>query len=213
MLSWLRKAMRLKGLTSDKWSEEHDSIGEQFLTLPEMRVLVGYMSAEGELVLLTPQIGAGLPISPKAFAFFVKKGRVSGPAVVESSAVESTPLPERAPPLTMATIKSSLHFGYINSGGVDSLLRQISDVYLPTMKATDGLWPESVKKDFVNASQRFLASLNEASNQMRGKTVLYIPSEPMNEDVRLCSKKNALLFYGLIWKFSCVLLLMILVTL
>jgi dynein heavy chain len=194
MLAWLRKAMRLKGLTSEKWTEEHDSIGEQFLTLPEMRVLVGYMSAEGELVLLTPQIGAGLPISPKAFAFFVKKGRVSGPTVVESSAVESSmPLPERTPPLTMATIKSALHFGYINSGGVDSLLRQISDVYLPTMKATDGLWPESVKKDFVNASQRFLASLNEASNQMRGKTVLYIPSEPLPEDVKAAAKDKDLI--------------------
>ena len=82
MVAFLRRAVRVKGYAPAMWTDEHDAQAEQFLALPELRVLVAYVSAgtapagepgAPELVLLAPHAGAGLPVAPRGFAYFVKK--------------------------------------------------------------------------------------------------------------------------------------------
>ena len=82
MVAFLRRAVRVKGYVASMWTDEHDAQAEQFLALPELRVLVAYVSAgtapagepgAPELVLVAPHAGAGLPVAPRGFAYFVKK--------------------------------------------------------------------------------------------------------------------------------------------
>lgn len=171
MTSWLKKAIKLKGFTAEeKWTDEHESMAIQFLTLPEIKKLVAYMSSEGELMLLTPY--AGLPVAPRAFAYFVKK--------VDHAHISAD------------NIKSALQFGVVNGGGIESMMRLMDSVYLPVLKES-GSWPDSVRKDMVGQAQRFMASLVETSHQIKGKTVLYVPPEPIPADVKEGAKDKDLL--------------------
>jgi hypothetical protein len=155
MIGWLVKAIRLKGFTPSKWKDEHDNVAAQFLSTSDVRKLVAFMTVDGELCLITAY--AAFPVAPRQFCFWVRRDSLH---------------------LTPANIKSSIQFGAVNGGGVDSLMRVMSDVYMPTMAAGGGAgWPDSVRKDFVSQMQRFMASLVEASHQAKGKTVLYLPPD------------------------------------
>lgn len=63
---------------------------------------------------------------------------------------------------------------------MDSLLKMMNGVYLPTFLANES-WPESVKKEFSGQLHKFMASLTETANQVKGHTVLYLPSEDLTE--------------------------------
>jgi dynein heavy chain len=56
----------------------------------------------------------------------------------------------------------------------------MNGIYVPRILG-DTVWPESVKKDFAKQLHKFMASLTETANQARGKTVLYLPNETLNE--------------------------------
>jgi len=165
MITFIKKNIRIKGFTNEKWTDEHDAIVIQFLTLSESRKLIAYMSNEHELVLLIPY--AGLPMTPKSFVYFVKRGDRN-----------------TSPVITMDNIRTTLQWGFINGGGVDSLLRTMDNVYIPMMKESNN-WPEAVRRDITGAAARFMASLVETAHQIRGKTVLYVPPDPIPSDIRV----------------------------
>ncbi|RYY37748.1 hypothetical protein EON62_00890 [archaeon] len=157
-IDWLKRGIKLKGYTPAAWTEDHDTIAASFFTTSDVRKLVAYMSTDGALSLLTPF--SSLAVAPKAFCYWVRR--------------------DHRPP-TSKTVRTAVQFGFINGGGMDSLLRVMQDVYLPTMNTTT-LWPESVRKDFVGQMHRFMASVVETNFQLQGKTVLYLPAESVSAD-------------------------------
>lgn len=63
-----------------------------------------------------------------------------------------------------------------------TLLKQLDDVYNPKIYS-DQSWPENVKKEFVGALHKFMATLTQASQQQEGYTKLYIPKEDLSDHV------------------------------
>ncbi len=61
-------------------------------------------------------------------------------------------------------------FGYMNGGGLESLLRSMQSVYVPQLTATTS-WPESVRKEFTGQMHRFMASLIETVRRAHGGLV------------------------------------------
>jgi hypothetical protein len=159
MVTWVKRLVKLKGVGPSSWTEEHESSVAAFLASPEVRKLVAYVAADGELALLTPY--AALPCAPKDFVYFIKREGVAQ--------------------LTLSKLKAGVQVGAVRGGGMDSLLRLMGDVLMPAVRGT-ALWPEGVRKDFVGQMHRFMASLVETSHQARGKTMLYLPPEPLPED-------------------------------
>ena len=53
-----------------------------------------------------------------------------------------------------------VNFGLVNGGGMESLLRIMSSVFVPQISNKTS-WPESVKKEFTGQLHRFMASLME----------------------------------------------------
>jgi hypothetical protein len=51
---------------------------------------------------------------------------------------------------------------------------------VPHFRANDS-WPESVKKEFSGQLHKFMASLTETANQVKGHTVLYLPNEQLDD--------------------------------
>lgn len=62
-------------------------------------------------------------------------------------------------------------------------------VYVPAV-LTNRTWPDSVKKDFVGQLHKFMAFLTELSFQSKGKTMLYIPSEEIEDASVACKEKD-----------------------
>lgn len=137
LIQWMKRAIRLKGYKPSKWSENHDASAYQFFAEYQCRKIIAYVAADGELVLLT--YFTILPVAPKSFQYFIKRT----PAHDTSS-------------ITIGTVRNMVQTGYINGGGVHSLLRIMSDVFMPALKAPTTPWPESVKRDFFGHAQRYV---------------------------------------------------------
>ena len=161
MVAWLRSAIRLPGFAPGMWTEDHDSVAFSFVTSPEMVKMVGYMTAEKELMLVTPH--SVLPVAPKAFQYFVKRDAAEAAAAGSGGSGGGGGGGVLHAPLTMDTIRSRVQMGFVNGGGVDSLLRLMSDVYMPSLRGAPAAggeagatasWPESLRKEVVGQAQR-----------------------------------------------------------
>ena len=62
-------------------------------------------------------------------------------------------------------------------------------VYLPQF-LKNKTWPESMQKDFTAQLHKFMASLTETTWEARGKTVLYLPQEDLEDVDRVASDKD-----------------------
>lgn len=78
--------------------------------------------------------------------------------------------------LTRDNISSVVQFGLV--AGVqpmEGLLQLVGKLYLPQVLGSH-TWPDTVRRDFLGYTHRFMAHLTEAVHAAKGQTVLYIPS-------------------------------------
>ncbi|CUG06458.1 dynein heavy chain, putative [Bodo saltans] len=70
----------------------------------------------------------------------------------------------------------------VSKGGqaMDTFLRTMQHVLAPTLLRNRG-WPDSIQKDFSSVMHKFMATLTENANRMKGNTVLYVPLENLSE--------------------------------
>jgi hypothetical protein len=81
---------------------------------------------------------------------------------------------------------SLVHFTVINANVTDSLLHLMQGVYAPAV-LQNKTWPESIRKEFTGQLHKFMANLTERAHEFKGKTVLYIPGEDI-QDVEAAAK-------------------------
>ncbi|KAJ9437970.1 Dynein-1-beta heavy chain [Diplonema papillatum] len=166
-LAWM-KGRILEGLDvpSTSWTDAHSSTVAYFLgagceTVQNLFVLT---DAEQRLYVCTH--------AP------VRRSRAS------KDGVEAADLGDRAMFFCKSTedeiqpfsIDSAIHFLVVHGSALDSLLRTVQFVVAPSLLRNKG-WPESIQKEFSTQIHKFLASLTENANRIRGKTVLYVPLE------------------------------------
>ena len=134
MVAWVRSCIKLRGFSPQNWTEECSAVAEAFLLSPESFRMMGYMSERGELCLYLGNAGAlGGATRPRGFVYWIKRSPGT--------------------PLTMATLRQSVLFGAVNSGGIASLARLVGDVYLPGVKNTANEWPGSVRGELTGQVQ------------------------------------------------------------
>ena len=93
-------------------------------------------------------------------------------------------------PVVPAKMTAAVHFTLVNADLASSLLGVMQSVYAPAV-LRNRRWPESVRKELAAQMHRFLASLTERSHELKGKTVLYIPDERV-EDVDAAAEEKDL---------------------
>jgi dynein heavy chain len=77
--------------------------------------------------------------------------------------------------VTPDNIDHSIIFGVMHDGAaMDAFLRAMQYVYAPTL-LNNQKWPESIQKDFNSVTHKFMATLTENANRMKGSTVFYVP--------------------------------------
>ena len=184
LLGWIRARIRLPHFQPElHWTEEHSLQVSAFLLSPSLHKLILYLDPDLGLV-----INALHPASLKRIrklAFFVKTAPPPAPHPTPSHGSINSPLPPASlplpeptlPPLTPANISRFVYFGTLDGSLMDSLLRHMSSIYLPSFLSSTS-WPDSVKKDFTSALHKFMSALTESTHQARGHTVLYLPDDP-----------------------------------
>ncbi|KAG5504460.1 hypothetical protein JKF63_04912 [Porcisia hertigi] len=79
-------------------------------------------------------------------------------------------------PLLRETLENYVMWGMFRGDHLlDSFLRAVRQTILPTFLQNH--WPTSIKKDVSAALHRFMATVVEDVNSMKGRTVLYVPGD------------------------------------
>ena len=180
MIGWIKARIHLPYFQPQlQWTEEHDLQVSSFLLSPSQHKLILYL--DPDLGLIINALHASAIKRIRKLAFFVKSAPTPASLAPTPTAVPATPslpLPEAAlPPLTPGNISRYVYFGTLDGSLMDSLLRHMSSIYLPSFLSSTS-WPDSVKKDFTTALHRFMSALTESTHQARGHTVLYLPDDP-----------------------------------
>ena len=76
--------------------------------------------------------------------------------------------------VTPATIGAAVHFSVVNADVASSLLSAMRGVYAPSVLKNRS-WPAGVRAELVGQTHKYLALLTERSQELRGRTVLYVP--------------------------------------
>ena len=158
LLGWVRSRVTLPGYTKNMWNDEHNTKASEFLVNPSITKLVLYMDSNIGLCMSNLTVASLQKV--KQLQYFLKPG-------VDIA-------------LTHENISTQVQFGVLSGSSMDSLLKMMNGLYLPSFLANE-TWPESVKKEFSGQLHKFMASLTETANQAKGHTVLYLPSEDLTD--------------------------------
>lgn len=86
--------------------------------------------------------------------------------------------------VTPDNIDTALAWGVSRGGNaMDSFLRVMQSVLAPTLLRNKSAWPDSIQKDISNVMHKFMATLTENANRIKGSTVLYVPLENLDAEM------------------------------
>jgi len=154
LLDWIKKRISLAGYHPSMWNAEHTAIASEFLLNPGVNKLLMFIDKDNELCLSTLSLIPSKRL--KRIQYFLKP------------AYEVT--------LTRDNVVQMVQYGLTSGTPTDSLLMTMNGVFLPTF-LHNATWPESIRKEFAGQLHKFMASLTEIANQVKGHTVLYLPTE------------------------------------
>ncbi|KAI8853504.1 dynein heavy chain, N-terminal region 2-domain-containing protein [Chytridium lagenaria] len=158
-----RSLITLEGFQPDLWTPEHDAIASDFFTDTARKKMIVFLTPDEKNARL--QVQAALPTQRvKSLMYFIKE------PYVDISTIDDE------------TFEKKIQYGTVAGNTMDSLLRIMQGLYVP-MFSENRKWPESVRKDFRSQMNKFMALLTDTTFQLKGHTVLYVPSEFSSDDL------------------------------
>ncbi|RKO93650.1 dynein heavy chain and region D6 of dynein motor-domain-containing protein [Blyttiomyces helicus] len=159
LVSRFRKVVALTGMVDDMWTEEHQVAASAFLIDPGSRKLLAFIGSEGNSSKLYLQTTLPTDVV-KELMYFIRTASNEDDFVTER------------------TFEQKVQYGSISGNTMDSLLRVMQGLYVPVF-LENKRWPDSVRKEFVSQLHKFMAFLTDATFQIKGHTVLYVPNEDL----------------------------------
>ena len=195
VINWIRDRIRLPAFATHQWTDEHTQTVYDFITQATINKLFAYIDEDlHALVINCFSIKSHSARRIQQMQFFIKTNAFNNaPATADAGAAEArasmsvnttdaaAAVNASAGVLTLENISASVQYGLLSGTPLESLLRHMQSVYLPTFLKTSN-WPESVKKDMTAHTHKFMAALTETANSSKGHTVLYVPTEPQLAD-------------------------------
>ncbi|KAJ3123528.1 Dynein heavy chain 2, axonemal [Physocladia obscura] len=163
LLTRFKSLITLTGYTSDMWTEDQDLALVDFIQDSTIHKIVLFIDSEQRKLCSQPSLPAN---TFKEIMFFIK----------ETLPTDNSKKDAVATQITMRNFEHSFQYGTVSGDILDSLLRMMQGVYVPIFMENKQ-WPESVQKDFRSQMHKFMAFLTDATYQVKGHTVLYVPDE------------------------------------
>jgi len=164
MLDWVKTRVTLPGMNADMWDDAIESCIFEFLSNPNVYRLFVFVASQGRLRAISGGTNNGGLLEEiagaKEFMYFVRPADTL---------------------LTDVNIQKVVKYGRVHGmNSMGSLVRSMNSVYTGQLR-DNSAWPESVRKEFIGHLHKFLASLTETTNNLKGKTALYIPLEDLDD--------------------------------
>ena len=166
-IEWVRSRVTLPGYASDMWKEDHQVIVSDFLA-------TNVENAHSRLILCMTD--EGLKIQYNVPADNLKAQMMYF-------------LRDPTKEVNQETIDVDVQYGMVNGETMESLLRLMNSVYVPVF-TSNSTWPDSVRKEFSGHLQRFMANLTETAYEVKGSTILYVPTEEISSVAAAAKDKD-----------------------
>jgi dynein heavy chain len=169
LVNYFRKVLALKDWDrSQPFTEAHLNILKEFFTGEGRKRIFAYVQPHDSMLCLQTSVPTH---KFEQVIYFITKSSVRDDD-----------------PLTTESFCKKVQYGTLSGVPLQSLLRLMNGVYMPMMMQNSS-WPDNVRKEFMGKLHKFMASLTDATYQMSGNTVLYVPREDIsNMEVAVKSK-------------------------
>ncbi|KAJ3217500.1 Dynein heavy chain 2, axonemal [Dinochytrium kinnereticum] len=165
LIDRLKALVTLEGFQTDQWNDDHDAVAVDFFSDTSRKKIIVYMTQDEKAVQLHVQ--AALPTQRvRSLMYFIKEPHVDGSTIDDE------------------TFEKKIQCGTVAGNTMESLLRIMQGLYVP-MFSENRKWPESVRKDFRSQMNKFMALLTDTTFQLKGHTVLYVPTEFSTDDLTI----------------------------
>ncbi|KNC97489.1 uncharacterized protein SPPG_07404 [Spizellomyces punctatus DAOM BR117] len=160
----------LNGYSDELWTEEHNQAAESFLYESQNRKILAFIDTDRKPATLYLQ-AALPPRKVKELMYLIRTHT------------------EEGEPVTDHNFSQKVQHGFVSGNTMESLLQLMQGTYVP-MFSDNKRWPESARREFSNQLHKFMAFLTDAAYQMKGHTVLYVPSENVADPERCAKMKD-----------------------
>ncbi|KAI9356982.1 dynein heavy chain and region D6 of dynein motor-domain-containing protein [Zopfochytrium polystomum] len=163
------------------WTPDHDAIVTDFLSDLLPRRLIAHVDTASQHLILLPNV-PGRDVTE--LMYFIKNPTASPQRAGENAATAVEAVTEE-------NFEKVVQYGTIAGDLLESLLRMMQGVYTPIFMEDKG-WPESVRIGFRSHLHRFMAILTDATFQVKGHTVLYVPKEQFTDLEQAAKSKDVI---------------------
>ncbi|KAJ3242061.1 Dynein heavy chain 2, axonemal [Chytriomyces hyalinus] len=185
LIARFKGLVALTGYSPDMWTEDDDTTVADFIQDIHIKKLVLYIDPTKQCLRFQPT----LPTYPiKELMYFIKNASIHN-NTSPSAGSETKDTSDTNFIITEQNFEKSFQYGTVSGETMDSLLRMMQGVYVP-MFMENKQWPESVRKDFRSQMHKFMAFLTDATYQVKGHTVLYVPVEEFTSPEVAAKSKN-----------------------
>jgi len=167
LIEWVKKRILLPGYSPAYWTEEQETVASEFLVNKNVTKL--FMYIDKDIGLCVHTTGIPQPKRVRRLQYFLKQASDAS--------------------LGLDNIQDLVQYGVATGSPMDSLLKLMNGVYMPTFLKND-TWPDGVKKEFAGQLHKFMASLTETANQIKGHTILYLPSDDLSDTDKVLADKD-----------------------
>ncbi|KAJ3195453.1 Dynein heavy chain 2, axonemal [Irineochytrium annulatum] len=197
----LRLLINLEDYKDDLWTSENEAYTIEFLKDSSRRRLIVYIDTSNVPIAGETVPGIAIPVASEEELhkmhkpILVVQSSLPVPSASGSGGVyqhmkglmyflKEPSLDEKD--LNDENFEKKIQYGTLSvppaaasAGGanvMDCLLRMMQGLFVPVLSENQH-WPESVRKDFRNQMNKFMAFLTDTTFQMKGHTVLYVPND------------------------------------
>ncbi|KAJ3091962.1 Dynein heavy chain 2, axonemal [Quaeritorhiza haematococci] len=162
-----RRLIAIPGYDEHLWTKEHDDVVAEFIQSQGRHRLFAYIDQSSSKLVFQQTLPTR---ATSEFMYFIKTA-------------------SRSDTVTETNFDRRIQHATINGQTVENLLRSMQGLYVPIFNESKR-WPDSVKREFMSQTHKFMAMLTDTAFQLKGQTVLYVPNENLSDLERAAKTKD-----------------------
>jgi len=167
LINWFKIKIETLLNCDNLWNETHDSIVKTFLSENTSKKIIAYLEDKEAKTLI---ISSSFPkFTIKELVYFIRL--------------------DSKEKINYTNINNVFQYGILNCNSMEGLLQSMKNLYIPLLNMKN-TWPETVKNEFENQLQKFMASLTDATYQKQGYTIFYVPNDDYSNPQQFSKKED-----------------------
>ncbi|KAG4103981.1 dynein heavy chain and region D6 of dynein motor-domain-containing protein [Neocallimastix lanati (nom. inval.)] len=167
LVNWFKIKIEILLNCNNLWNESHNNIIKTFINENVNKKIIAYIEEKDEKTLILSSTFPKYNI--KELVYFIRL--------------------DSKEKLNYLNINNIFQYGILNCNSMEGLLKSMKNLYIPLLNMKN-TWPETVKNEFENQLQKFMASLTDATYQKQGYTIFYVPNDDYSNPNKFSMKED-----------------------